>query len=1209
MVDKNLSLGTIFTGRVDKTFKNATRTLLKVTNDLVRSMNKLTGAMHGVSSASDKYSKKMDKAAAATGRIGKKADFAGKQIAKVRGAWERLTAAMKVTAAYGIASAVLYSMVMGVKAGIKEIVDFDQALKNLQAITRATDREVSSMGDVMKRVAADTKFSTGEIAEGMVLLGQAGFSATESLQAIQATANLATGTLSSMALTADLLTTAVRAFGLEAIESTRVADVMANAINRSKLTIDKLRIAFNFVGAAAAQTGLSIEQLAASMMILANHGLRASTIGTGLRQVLARLLAPNRKLREEFEAYGIALDKVNPRLVGFEQAMMRLSPILFDNKRKVVDMGKAYALFGLRGAQAAAVLVKAFLSTGAHSYGAMLEKVYEFDAAAKMAAKQAEGLGVKFKNLADRAKLMFIALGEAGLIDIMKGFVDVLRITTMAIATFLESAIGKAIVRFAAFSAAIYLVVKAVVILRKNFELLRIAAVFAYWALNPWIIALATVAAGFIYLYKRSDEAIKAIERQADKIKESTSALDLYAKTLGVLKTKHDEGKNVHLDYLNTLKHLIKAVPELRDQIKFTTKAWDDNAKAIEKVLRLKLKESIEINIGLINKYREAQKSSLFWNGIWISSINIAKKALDWWADGMLKIITFMPRLASKVIFKLIEWFSELSKAMAWIPGLGQFLDAMGKDLENLEQKITSYFENIGKGSKKFKEFEGKITESMKIMGVSLHGLGYSFEAIEKRLLALGASAEQVKKIIDDIKAMQWEFGKIEGPGKGISDKISTEALNLARRYQRMLVSMEDDTRNKINEIYKARLLDIQKWHKDRITNLKKTMKDIQAVEIIAAKERDILLAAAWEERDRKTLEFETLLEKERLDIKVINAKRALEVEKQNAKGRENIIKDIARKVMDLEVSTAENVLVIKKKYLDKIVEFYDIEHKKVRDAQKAVAQAELKLEKAKTKAVMVETVIRIRERRRELRDLLENMERTGEAYVAVLDEAYERDIINFSEYMDRRTAITEGWFDNFIYGLERSKKDSKSLGETMQDIGKKIKDVFADRLTDSLMDFMDGTKSAKEAFADFAKSMIKWLTEIIMKQMILNMLTGAMGMFGGGGGGVNAGQSFEGAWSGVFHKGGIIGATPAPVRMVNPNVFANAPRAHMGLAPDERPIIAKKDEGVFTPEQMAKLGGTHIETHVSIEDERLATKIQYGVEEKIREILREELR
>ena len=46
-------------------------------------------------------------------------------------------------------------------------------------------------------------------------------------------------------------------------------------------------------------------------------------------------------------------------------------------------------------------------------------------------------------------------------------------------------------------------------------------------------------------------------------------------------------------------------------------------------------------------------------------------------------------------------------------------------------------------------------------------------------------------------------------------------------------------------------------------------------------------------------------------------------------------------------------------------------------------------------------------------------------------------------------------------------------------------------------------------------------------------------------------------------------------MRDVHPSVFSGAHRFHTGgIAGDEVPIIARKGEGVFTPGQMAALGG-----------------------------------
>ncbi len=62
-----------------------------------------------------------------------------------------------------------------------------------------------------------------------------------------------------------------------------------------------------------------------------------------------------------------------------------------------------------------------------------------------------------------------------------------------------------------------------------------------------------------------------------------------------------------------------------------------------------------------------------------------------------------------------------------------------------------------------------------------------------------------------------------------------------------------------------------------------------------------------------------------------------------------------------------------------------------------------------------------------------------------------------------------------------------------------------------------------------------------------------------------------------IFHKGGIVGQESQTSRFVSSAAFATAPRAHKGFMPDEVPIVAKRGEGVFTPEQMAALGSVNI--------------------------------
>ncbi|MFN4282439.1 MAG: phage tail tape measure C-terminal domain-containing protein [Alphaproteobacteria bacterium] len=58
-----------------------------------------------------------------------------------------------------------------------------------------------------------------------------------------------------------------------------------------------------------------------------------------------------------------------------------------------------------------------------------------------------------------------------------------------------------------------------------------------------------------------------------------------------------------------------------------------------------------------------------------------------------------------------------------------------------------------------------------------------------------------------------------------------------------------------------------------------------------------------------------------------------------------------------------------------------------------------------------------------------------------------------------------------------------------------------------------------------------------------------------------------------VAHRGGVIGHDPLPRRLVDEGSFADARRFHGGgLVGNEVPIIARRGEGVFTPEQMRAL-------------------------------------
>ena len=379
---------------------------------------------------------------------------------------------------------VVADSIIGIKNVIMEsiqaVAEYDQALKDLQAITQSTDQEVAAMGETIDKVAATTKFSTTEVAAGMKTLGQAGLTASESIQTIQNVANLATGTLSDMSMAVDLVTTAMRVFDKDATQTGEIVDVFANAINRSKLTVNKLKTAINYVGPVAKEAGLSLEDLNAAMMSLANSGIRASSIGTGLRRVLAELVAPSKKFKQAVAEAGVSIESLDPRVNSFSDVVQNL-------KFVVNDAQVAFEAFGKRGATA----VLALTQDGVASFDAMMQSVTKSGVAAEMAQKQMEGLAVSFKNLKDKLGLFVIKLGELGITDVFKVLVDALRAVITVLTRLIDNDFARFIAKTVVFSTAVLAVVATLVKLKSALAVTTEIAVFTA-GMNSATTAIAT---------------------------------------------------------------------------------------------------------------------------------------------------------------------------------------------------------------------------------------------------------------------------------------------------------------------------------------------------------------------------------------------------------------------------------------------------------------------------------------------------------------------------------------------------------------------------------------------------------------------------------------------------------------------------------------------------------------------------------------------
>jgi TP901 family phage tail tape measure protein len=183
-------------------------------------------------------------------------------------------------------------------AAVKSTIAFEKAMKEVQAISRASADQVQALTDNANKLGASTEKTAVEIAGLQKELAKLGFTSTEIIAASQAIVDLSTATGENLAGSATVAAATLRAFGLEAIEMTRIVDVMAGSFVRSGLDLEKFRESMKLVAPIARATNIDVETTTAALSKLADAGLSGSLAGTALRNLFSSMADPTDKLSQ-----------------------------------------------------------------------------------------------------------------------------------------------------------------------------------------------------------------------------------------------------------------------------------------------------------------------------------------------------------------------------------------------------------------------------------------------------------------------------------------------------------------------------------------------------------------------------------------------------------------------------------------------------------------------------------------------------------------------------------------------------------------------------------------------------------------------------------------------------------------------------------------------------------------------------------------------
>jgi len=180
-----------------------------------------------------------------------------------------------------------------IKQSVDVVKNFDSTTARLASVLGKTKDEISDLTKEAKELGSITQFTASQVTGLQIELAKLGFTANEISNATPGILNFATATGADLADAAKTAGVAVRAFGLDTLETETAVATLAVATTKSALTFADYETILSTLGPVAKAYGFTLEDTVALTGKLKDAGFDANKAATATRNILLNLADAN----------------------------------------------------------------------------------------------------------------------------------------------------------------------------------------------------------------------------------------------------------------------------------------------------------------------------------------------------------------------------------------------------------------------------------------------------------------------------------------------------------------------------------------------------------------------------------------------------------------------------------------------------------------------------------------------------------------------------------------------------------------------------------------------------------------------------------------------------------------------------------------------------------------------------------------------------
>lgn len=302
-------------------------------------------------------------------------------------------------------------------SGVQTASSFDVLMKQIELFGGVTGSELEAVRQTALQLGRDTQFSSQDVGTALLDLLKSGQSLEQALATLPEVLDLAAAGEMSLAQAAGITSSGLAQFRMEAAQSERLTNALAQAANASRADVNELGQALANVGPVASQYGLDVEETSAILGVFHNNAIMGAEAGTQLKSMLLNLTRPTDDVQSAYDALGVSLYDSSGNVRDFNTFLLELDEALdalpVEQQNEMMQrLGGSYGIVGLSALRAS------------NGIGDMLNSMRDAPEAGQLAEGFMDTFAGKVESLKGSFETLKIEAFTPFMNDVLKPFVE-----------------------------------------------------------------------------------------------------------------------------------------------------------------------------------------------------------------------------------------------------------------------------------------------------------------------------------------------------------------------------------------------------------------------------------------------------------------------------------------------------------------------------------------------------------------------------------------------------------------------------------------------------------------------------------------------------------------------------------------------------------------------------------------------------------------